>query len=363
MPWIHLHVGQKGNAYACCVANIPFGNVNEQSFDQVWNGEPIKTIREKFAKGESDNRCKVCQKVEQAGGKSIRLETFEKYEKTDLSSGPFYFDIRFSNVCNFKCRTCWHGASSKWFEDAKALKRNLTESAVIKNVDDFDDFISKFGDKLLSAKEIYFAGGEPLVTEEHYLLLDYLLEHNRTDMLLRYNTNFSILKFKGRDILQYWKKFTKIEVMASLDEIEEKGEYVRAGFRWQRFLENREDIRDLRNVKFLVAPTVSVFNVESLVDMHQKLVSLEVIQPSHFYINLLERPYYYNVKSLSLEEKFKVTEKLSSIGCSSVIREQVIEVVDFMNSEDLSSHQKAFQKETKLIDQLRGENYWSFVKK
>ena len=363
MPWIHLHVGQKGNAYACCVANIPFGNVNEQSFEEVWNGEPIKAIRDKFASGESDNRCKVCQKVEQSGGKSIRLETFDKYEKTELSSGPVYFDIRFSNVCNFKCRTCWHGASSKWFEDAKALNRNLTESAIIKNVEDFDLFISKFGEHLLNAKEIYFAGGEPLVTEEHYLLLDYLLANNRTDMLLRYNTNFSILKFKGRDILSYWRDFSQVEVMASLDELEEKGEYVRSGFNWNKFLKNREEIRDLQNVKFLVAPTVSVFNIESLVEMYQKLISLEVIQPNHFYINLLERPYYYNVKSLSLGEKIRISQKLSLVEGVSDIRNQIIEVVNFMNSEDLSSHQKAFQKETKLIDRLRGESYWSVVKK
>ncbi len=360
MPWIHLHVGQKGNAYACCVANIPFGNINEQSFEEVWNGEPIKAIREKFAKGESDNRCKVCQKVEQAGGKSIRLETFEKYEKTDLSSGPFYFDIRFSNVCNFKCRTCWHGASSKWFEDAKALKRSLTESAIIKNVDDFDDFISKFGDKLLNSKEIYFAGGEPLVTEEHYLLLDYLLEHNRTDILLRYNTNFSILKFKGRDILQYWERFSNVEVMASLDEIEEKGEYVRSGFDWNQFLDNRRKLDTLNNVKFKVAPTISVFNIGSLVEMYHRLVDKAIIEPDDFYINLLERPYYYNVRSLSEEEKIVVSKKLDLEGLSSQVVSQFQEVKGFMNSEDLSNHRKAFEKETNLLDDLRGEKYSAF---
>ena len=190
MPWIHFHVGDHGMAKACCVANIPFGNINEQSFDEIWNGDAINQLREKFAKGEKDNRCAQCYKLEDAGGKSIRQETFEKFPhiKIDNSSQtlPIYFDIRFSNVCNFRCRTCWHGASSKWFADAKSLGRNVGEKAIIQNIQDFNSFIEKTGKALLKAEEIYFAGGEPLVTEEHYLLLSWLIEKNATQIRLRY---------------------------------------------------------------------------------------------------------------------------------------------------------------------------------
>ena len=31
-----------------------------------------------------------------------------------------YFDIRFSNICNFKCRTCGSAFSSQW--EARRLK-------------------------------------------------------------------------------------------------------------------------------------------------------------------------------------------------------------------------------------------------
>jgi radical SAM protein with 4Fe4S-binding SPASM domain len=134
MPFLHLHVGNEGYVKACCVANINFGNINKQTLPDIWNDKPIKQLRKKFEQGEVDKRCAVCYKLEEAGGKSIRQETFEKFPNFNYAkpSLPIYFDIRFSNVCNYRCRTCWHGASSKWFQEAKILKTNSGEKAILK---------------------------------------------------------------------------------------------------------------------------------------------------------------------------------------------------------------------------------------
>ena len=206
MPWIHLHVGDKGTAKACCVGNIPFGDVNTQSLDEIWNGDAINKTRSQFLKEIPDKRCFVCINREKGGAKSIRQETFEKFGHIDITrvESPIYFDLRFSNVCNFKCKTCWHGASSKWFEEAKRLGTTAAPQAIIKNIADFDLFIKNYGEAILGAKEIYLAGGEPLVTEEHYYLLEFLIRNNKTDIRLRYNTNFSKLKFKKWDVLNSW---------------------------------------------------------------------------------------------------------------------------------------------------------------
>ena len=265
MPWIHLHIGNQGQVNACCVANISYGNINDQSLEEIWNGTPIQSIREKFAKGEIDKRCHHCIQREAAGAKSIRQETFEKFpniaiNKTDTQQ-PIYFDIRFSNVCNFRCRTCWHGASSKWFQDAKKLGTNIGEKAIIKNIQDFDAFIQKTGKALLRAEEFYFAGGEPLVTEEHYLLLKWLIKNKATKARLRYNTNFSKLKFKDYHVIDLWSHFEHVELMASLDATNALGEYIRKELDWNLFLDNREKIRPYRNLQFKISPTISVLNV------------------------------------------------------------------------------------------------------
>jgi MoaA/NifB/PqqE/SkfB family radical SAM enzyme len=367
MPWIHFHLSSKGQVNACCVSNIKYGNINNSSIEEIWNDEVIKKVRDNFSKGESDKRCSVCINRELAGAKSIRQETFDKYKNVDidLEPKPIYFDIRFSNVCNFRCRTCWHGASSKWFNDAKILKTNMGNKAIINNINDFEEFISKNGSFLHDAKEIYFAGGEPLVTEEHYLLLDYLIKHKITNLKLRYNTNFSILKFKGRHILDYWKLFSDVEILASIDESDKLGEYIRKELDWSVFINNREKIRALNNVTFKISPTVSIFNISTLPDFYKKCLDLNLIDNNGIYINILDRPFHYSCKVLSDEDKVKVTIKYNLFleWCSqNEVPPQVIkqfqDCIDFMNYENHhDKYGQKFMSETKRLDEIRNEDY------
>ncbi|WP_321515938.1 twitch domain-containing radical SAM protein [Marinifilum fragile] len=367
MPWIHYHVGNAGKVKACCVANIPYGDCNTQNFNDIWNGEAIISVREQFMKGESDNRCCVCQRLEAAGGKSIRQETHEKYGELferNHSQLPIYFDIRFSNACNFACRTCWHGASSAWFPGAKQLKRNLGEMALLQNIADFDNFIAETGEALLQAKEIYFAGGEPLVTKEHYQLLDWLVENKAIQMKLRYNTNFSVLKFGDHDVLEYWKHFPEVEILASIDAHGKLGEYIRKGFNWQQFQQNREAIRSLKHIRFVIAPTVSVLSIKNLPELYRTCIMEQIIEPDALYINMLDRPTYYNTKVMPEELKQAVVteyHKFYNWAEKKQIPQSVIsqlkECEEYMLSEDLSKHWPQFLKETKLMDEMRDEAY------
>lgn len=367
MPWIHFHLSSKGQVNACCVSSIKYGNINNSSIDEIWKGETIEKVRNQFLNGESDKRCSVCVNRELAGAKSIRQETFDKYENIDVNSEskPIYFDIRFSNVCNFRCRTCWHGASSKWFNDAKKLKTNLGEKAIIKNINDFDEFIKKNGAFLHDAKEIYFAGGEPLVTEEHYLLLEYLLENKITNLKLRYNTNFSVLTFKGHNVLKYWKQFSDVEILASIDESEQLGEYIRKELDWSVFVSNREKIRSLKNITFKISPTVSIFNMKTLPDFYKKCLNLKLIDTEGIYINILDRPFHYSCKTLSKADKLAITKKYDLFfdWCQNSlipqeVQSQFRDCLDFMNHEDyFDKFWTKFESETKRLDDIRGERF------
>ncbi len=366
MPFIHYHIGNAGYVKACCVTNINYGNCNTQSFDDIWNGEKINKLRAKFKKGESDPRCAVCLNIEKAGGKSIRQETHERFLLENSSEAiplPTYFDIRFSNACNFACRTCWHGASSAWFPEAKQLKRNCADKALIQNITIFENFISETGEALLQAEEIYFAGGEPLMTEEHYLLLDYLIENKRTKLRLRYNTNFSILEFKGKNILDYWKQFDNVEILASIDAHEKLGEYIRKGFNWDQFVKNRDAIRELPHIKFKIAPTISVLSIANLPDLYKTCLELDIIEKESIYINILERPHFYNTKAIPASIKVKISKSFDQFYIWAIrnkvpqsVLSQFKECIDYMGADDLSKHWKKFIQETALFDELRNEH-------
>lgn len=134
MPWVHLHVTQTGFVTPCCQApwdqKTAFGSVNEAPIEEIWNGREIRRFRKNMLKGKPDERCKVCYQKEKNGFQSLRNVTNTDYAhkvnlvNTTQKDGslpgvkPVYIDIRFSNVCNFKCRICGPWSSSQWHNDA-----------------------------------------------------------------------------------------------------------------------------------------------------------------------------------------------------------------------------------------------------
>jgi MoaA/NifB/PqqE/SkfB family radical SAM enzyme len=363
MPWTHVHITNKGKVNACCVAPITYGDINKQSLEDIWKGESIEKIREQFSEGKGDKRCNNCISKEASGASSMRLETFEKFPDFDIteSKGPIYFDIRFSNVCNFKCRTCWHGASSKWFEDAKILGTNLGEKAIIKNIDDFEAFMSENGKHLLNSQEIYFAGGEPLVTEEHYLLLEFLIENN-VKPRLRYNTNLSLLKFKKYDVLELWSKFTDVEVMASIDGVGKQGEYIRSGLNWNQFEKNCLILQKYPFINLKISPTISILNMNHVEELINTCLEKKLVGMDDFYFNILDRPFYYNVQAIPLPYKKKITDNLiqfknENTNFSQELKNGIESIVNYMNHHALDEkYWRQYQQKNTELDKIREES-------
>lgn len=306
MPWIHLHVSQNGRVSPCCNNNRYLGNVQENAITEIWNGKKFEEVREQFATNIPDKRCSHCYNIEASGKESMRQISNQKY-KNELNRvklnnpEPIYLDIRFSNICNFKCKTCWHGNSSAWFEEGS--KRNASDERIIKAfTNNFDELLSYLDD----VQEIYFAGGEPLIMEEHYQILEELEKRSLFDVELRYNTNFSNLHFKDKSILEIWKKFKTVHVSASIDATGNLGEEIREGFNWNQFITNRKQMLEVSpSVYFEIAPTISTLNIFNLPELHQELVNQKLIDINNIYLNFLERPIEYNLKSLNTEQKRK----------------------------------------------------------
>ena len=309
MPWVHLHVSTRGLVQACCLTPITYGDINQQTIKEIWEGDQINAFRKKLLEGKRDKRCNVCYRLEEAGVKSVRQETLDKYsdridkvlsDSSILPDSPVYFDIRFSNVCNFRCLTCWHGASSKWFKEARINNTHVSDKAIIKAIDDEAEFFKQLESMISGAEEFYFAGGEPLVMDEHYKVLDLLLSHEKTKVHLRYNTNLSVMNFKGKSVLDYWKKFEHVTVSASIDAPGKTGEIIRRDSKWEVIKINLETIkRECPHVNLEIAPTVSSLNLMILPELHRELVDEQLIAIDSIYFNILRRPAHYHIRTLN----------------------------------------------------------------
>lgn len=377
MPWLHLHVDTDGLAKACCNANIVFGDINSKSIDEIWQGEPIRKFRKSLMEGKRDKRCLSCFSKEAAGKSSMRTETLEKFKHRmnwvdettadgfSHDAKPIYFDIRFNNLCNLRCRTCWHGASSSWFEEAKLLKQNFGNKAIIEANKDSSNFVNELLGQGIEVEEIYFAGGEPLVMKEHYDWLEGLIQQGHTEVHLRYNSNLSVLKLKYRSALDLWKHFDQVTVSASIDHMGVEGEYIRKGLSWDGFVSNMVTIKtQVPHVKLEIAPTVSLLNVFSIPALHRFFVDEQLIAINSLYLNLLSRPDYYNIKVLPQQLKVKAScsiqkhiKWLSAEGAKKTLIDEFDALIEYMNLDDWSNKLPKLKKQLTVLDNIREEDF------
>jgi len=385
LPWVHMNFMPDSSVIPCCFAPFgeSFGNAKENSIQEIWNSEKYKELRKQMLEGKKSGSCNVCYKMEESNISSMRnhvnkefadefsiVETTQEdgaVENVNLS----YFDVRFSNICNFKCRGCSETLSSAWHEDHEKLYNyksgkdkviSCTEGGTNNLWDQLATFIPQI-------KKAYFAGGEPLLIEEHYKTLQILLDHGRNDVPLAYNTNLSVLKLKNYDLIKLWNSFSDISLMVSIDDIEERGEYYRKGTNWVKLINNWDYIKEkCPHIRFSITCTVNVMNVFYLPEIYMLFVKNNYIQSYNFGFNVLLYPEVYRIQVLPKKFKDKLTEKLlASVDKFRTelmpginhdhYHSNILSTLNFLEKEDHSWQLEEFKKRTNKLDEIRGEDF------
>ena len=193
----------------------PVGNCRTNTLSEIWQDKPMQKLREDMLSETPNAACGRCYEQEQSGFFSGRKSANKHHGHhiKKLDENPFemtYWDIRFSNLCNLKCRSCGHIFSSQWYQDqAKLAGGDWKDHNQVLNYAGRTE--TDMWEQLLPhidyVEQIYFAGGEPLLMEEHYRILDELVRRERFDVRLIYNTNFTHTDLKGKSVFEYWKLF------------------------------------------------------------------------------------------------------------------------------------------------------------
>jgi len=381
LPWIHLHAQPGGQVYPCCRSNTtyPIGNCQTTTLKEIWNGFPIRDIRQRMLTNNSVNACSTCYEQESAGADSNRRRANAHHghqiyrveeTQTDGALDRFemtYWDIRFSNLCNLKCRSCGHVFSSQWYQDQVQLagpkwrERNTvlnyagrTETDMWEQLEPHLDYVDT----------IYFAGGEPLLMEEHYQILDELVRRKRFDVRLIYSTNFTHTTLKGRSVFEYWNKFKSVKVGASLDALGHPAEYIRKGTKWYDVVKNRHDmIRTCPNVDFYISSTLSILNAWHLPEFHKEWTSAGLICAQDLNVSILQNPEYYRIDiapekyKQQLEARYrKHLDWMSDRDPLGRATQGFKSAIAFMNATDNTQFIDTFWRKTHELDSIRNEN-------
>ncbi len=325
IPWIHLHGFPDGRAYPCCLAemHLPIGNLRENTMKEVWNGVAYRRMRKNMLEDKPCNECKKCYEQEANGFFSMRNSANKNFgqhialvdnTKEDGTYEDFklrYYDIRFSNLCNFSCRTCGSLFSSSWYGEESKLFGKLNHPQFMYAGRDKDDMWNQMQEHIPYLEQIYFAGGEPLIMEEHYRILEELVKRKMFHVRLIYNTNFSHTRLKDKSVFEYWKLFDSVSVGASLDDSYARGEYIRKGTDWAEIVDNRRRMLEIcPKVDFYISSTVSIYNAWHVMDFHREWVEQGLLKAQDWNINILQGPDRDRIDVLPLSYKDRIREKI-----------------------------------------------------
>ena len=275
-PWVHTYLSPQTERRMCCASREPAQNFQQYidtssgtgkyipiTLEEHWNSEHMKSVRKRMMAGETLPECEVCN--DKLLNTSVYRSYFDsmfghKYdsivETTDADGAttmrPVSWDYRFSNLCNFKCRTCGDMLSSSWeteqrqhnminWEDPKNI---WMVPEVKKQIEEFqqDQVEREFAQAVENhqVEEVYWVGGEPLMYEQHWRYMKRIVElGDGANVYARYNTNLSRITFYNinlySDILSRLRDW---QICASLDGTGAIGEYIRTGLNFNQWLEN-----------------------------------------------------------------------------------------------------------------------------
>jgi hypothetical protein len=375
LPFVNLHVAANGSIAPCCEFAGSLGTVRTTTLAAAWNGAAMAAIRDRFRAGRPVEGCWKCLDRERTEGHSMRLDNLEAAalmpEPMDgvpvAPRFPRTLDLRFSNLCNFRCRTCWHGASSKWFRDGQAIGLIAGDRAELHSFADLDDALSQVAGGLPDLRALYFAGGEPLVMPEHHALLELLIASGRTDIGLSYNTNLSVTAFRGRSILDLWAQFPRLRIEASVDGAGARGAFIRKDFDWSIFVANLAAIRrDCPHAIVSFGVTVSVFNVMTLTELLAALATECAASPDSVHLHSLQEPLFYRTQILPPAMKRRAARTIATFVASTAgnaspgqrtLTNRLLGAVRYMNAKDRTEQIPRFLERSAKLDALRREDW------
>jgi organic radical activating enzyme len=361
-----------GNFHVCCHAEFsadtsyPLGN-SQQSLDEIWNGQGYKSIRKAFLNNKIPSECKIaCYDKEDLGSISNRQQVNKRFsqkshlqqltnEDGSVDNKPSYLDIRFGNLCNFRCRMCGPYASTSWYRDAHESSYN--------NVIDYYTDNDKLWDNLPHfipyLEDVYFAGGEPFIQDGHYKLLDMLIASGYCKNInLQYNTNLSYKKYKKHDLKNLWSMFKSVSLWPSVEGFGAKVEYSRKELKWEDFEENAIYF------KKYITTISSVINIYSITSMPNLILWCKKHKFNYFGTTLIEPP-FLSVTCIPHESKEKII-KMYKKFCTDYKEiltghdlEQIKSWLMFMKNKDDSHLLTDFKREQTRLDLLRNESFES----
>ena len=174
-PWKSALINLNGDVHACPHGSAVLGNLNDTTFEEIWSGSTIRSMREHIKKGKQHPACRSSEcpfQIDSAGsaqeeewitfpadpGSNKELVTSE-YQRgaLNVSNQPAMLTVAVTSKCDLKCVMCPHGMGRVHaFQDLSV------------------DAMSKLAKPLQAAERVDITGvGEPFLSKSFWSFVDW----------------------------------------------------------------------------------------------------------------------------------------------------------------------------------------------
>lgn len=339
-PFLHLATFTNGDVTPCCIAKS-YNNINLNNIDikNAWNHDEVQQLRQAMLEGRQVKNCEQCYKDEAHGIDSHRTSSNRYFEDTyGITQEHFKssevdienlitLDLRLGNTCNLKCIMCRPNESHKWYEDVIKLDQEELTPIVKQDInyktkynrDEYnwinkEVFWNNIDSILPNIKEFIFGGGEPFMLKEVKHLLKRAVDLNVAQNInIRFHTNGTYLTQKDFEV---FAKFKKIQLMYSVDGVDEINYFLRYPADWNKILENIEisEQYDSNIETFILCSlnSVSAYYLDQLYNFVDSK-KWKKLKPANIILGRVHQPVYLNPQLLDSDRKEIVKNKINAL--------------------------------------------------
>jgi MoaA/NifB/PqqE/SkfB family radical SAM enzyme len=377
LPWISLEASPIGTVRPCCLADDEIVDDSGNKFNlatanliDVQQSTHMTQLRQQFLQGEKPETCRKCWNEEQSGRTSKRMHTIDRLKHivedqdwTPAEKPLMFLDLKLGNICNLKCRICGSWSSSQYAAEEikwtpKDQQKQTFAYKMIKDGNwprDNDNFWNQVDQHIGNIRYIEFTGGEPFLIQEHFDLLQSIVDRGIADQVeIHYNTNGTQYPKQGPAI---WKHFKTVEIAVSIDDVAERFEYQRSNAVWTEVLENVDKFKELKsqmsNIQLQCCITVNIFNVRYLKEVADWAAANNF---DFVYWNMLHDAPHWSISTLPTKAKADITNYLKECDPPAEFKDEFVRICDFMNNGPSTDAQELCDRIADL-DRKRNQNF------
>ena len=270
---MHLQLGHTHSCHHPKTHQIPLRELKRNP-TALHNTMYKKRRRKEMLEGKQPEECDYCWNVEDSSNR-FSDRTFKSAENWSYpymdeikqlgwrdDYNPKYVEVSFSNACNFKCSYCGPAFSTQWmveaekygaypttdgFNDIEYLKQEGKMPMPVTQANPYVDAFWNWWPNLYEDLHTFrITGGEPLMSQDTWKVLDYILEHPNPNKNLNLAIN-SNLGVPDKLVDRFIEKVSKIcdegrvkefVIFTSVDSWGAQAEYIRNGLEFNRFWDN-----------------------------------------------------------------------------------------------------------------------------